>query len=56
MKQDPKKIYILENGSYTEIIYEQFCHIRSTDEEYKKANAACTLKSVQASALIVNQG
>ena len=36
MKQNPKKVYILENGSYTEITYEQFCQIRSTDEEYKK--------------------
>ena len=36
MKQDPKKVYILENDSYTEITYEQLCKIRSTDEEYKK--------------------
>lgn len=36
MNKDPKKVYILENGSYTEITYEQFCQIRSTDEEYKK--------------------
>lgn len=44
MNNDPKKVYILENGSYTEITYEQFCQIRSTEEEYKKKTdlSACT--------------
>lgn len=46
MKQDPKKVYILENGSYTEITYEQFCQIRSTDEEYKKKHRFICLHGV----------
>ncbi len=37
MNKDPKMVYILKNGSYNEITYEQFCQIRSTDEEYKKS-------------------
>lgn len=46
MNKDPKKVYILENGSYTEITYEQFCQIRSTDEEYKKKHRFLRLHGV----------
>ena len=46
MKQDPKKVYILENGSYIEITYEQLCQIRSTDEEYKKKHRFIRLHGV----------
>ena len=46
MSKDPKKVYILENGSYTEITYEQFCQIRSTDEEYKKKHRFLRLHGV----------
>lgn len=35
MKKDPKKVFILENGSYIEITYDQLCQIRNTDETYK---------------------
>ena len=46
MKQDPKKVYILENGSYIEITYEQLCQIRNTDEEYKKKHRFLRLHGV----------
>lgn len=46
MKQNPKKVYILENGSYTEITYEQFCQIHGTDEEYKKKHRFLRLQGV----------
>lgn len=46
MNKDPKKVYILENGSYTEITYEQLCQIRSTDEEYKKKHRFLRLHGV----------
>lgn len=36
MGKEPQKVYILENGSYIEITYEQFCQIRSADGEYRK--------------------
>ena len=38
MNKDPKKVYILKNGSYIEITYEQLCQIRSTDKEYDFVN------------------
>lgn len=47
MSKDPKKVYILENGSYTEITYEQFFQIRSTDEEYKKKHRFLRLHGVR---------
>ncbi len=46
MSKDPKKVYILENGSYTEITYEQLCQIRSTDEEYKKKHRFLRLHGI----------
>ncbi len=46
MNKVPKKVYILENGSYAEITYEQFCQIRSTDEEYKKNHRFLRLHGV----------
>ena len=35
MKKEPKKVFILENGSYREITYAQFCQNRDADETYK---------------------
>ena len=26
MKKEPKAVYIIENGEYTELTYEEFCH------------------------------
>ena len=46
MNKDPKKVYILENGSYTEITYEKFCQIHGTDEEYKKKHRFIRLHGV----------
>lgn len=46
MKQNPKKVYILANDGYTEITYEQFCQIRSTDEEYKKKHRFIRLHGI----------
>ena len=46
MNKDPKRVYILENGSYTEITYKQLCQIRSTDEEYKKKRRFIRLHGV----------
>lgn len=46
MKQDPQKVYILENGGYIEITYEQLCQIRSIDEEYKKKHRFLRLHGV----------
>lgn len=46
MNKDPKKVYILEDGNYTEITYEQFCQIRSSDEEYKKKHRFIRLHGV----------
>lgn len=30
----PRKVYIKENGGYTELSYEDFCHRRETDRTY----------------------
>ena len=46
MSKDPKRVYILENGSYAEITHEQLCQIRSTDEEYKKKHRFLRLHGV----------
>ncbi len=46
MNKAPKKVYIMENGSYNEITYEQFCQIRSADEEYKKKHRFIRLHGV----------
>lgn len=46
MNKAPKKVYILENGSYTEITYEQLCQIRSIDEEYKKKHRFLRLHGI----------
>ena len=34
VKSTPRKVYILENGSYTELSYEGFCHHKKTDRTY----------------------
>lgn len=34
MKYAPKKVFILENGSYKELSYEEFCTRRDTDSTY----------------------
>ena len=46
MNKKPKKVYILENGNYAEITYEELCQIRSTDEEYKKKHRFLRLHGV----------
>lgn len=30
----PRKVFILENGGYTELSYEEFCRRRKTDPSY----------------------
>ncbi len=35
MKYAPRKVYIKENGGYTELSYEDFCRRRETDRAYK---------------------
>lgn len=35
MKYAPKKVFILENGAYIEISYEEFCRHEETDTTYK---------------------
>ncbi len=35
MKYAPKKVFILENGKYIEISYEEFCRREETDTTYK---------------------
>lgn len=35
MKYAPRKVYIKENGGYTELSYEDFCRRRETDGAYK---------------------
>lgn len=35
MKYAPRKVYIKENGKYTELSYKDFCHRRETDMAYK---------------------
>ncbi|MEY8495468.1 sigma-70 family RNA polymerase sigma factor [Lachnospiraceae bacterium 29-91] len=35
MKYAPRKVYIKENGGYTELSYEDFCRRRETDGTYK---------------------
>lgn len=35
MKYAPKKVFILENGEYIEISYEEFCRREETDTAYK---------------------
>ena len=32
--KSPKKVFVLENGSYTEITYEELCHRKQTDISY----------------------
>lgn len=34
MKNAPKKVFILENGNYIKITYEEFCHRKQTDASY----------------------
>ena len=34
MKYEPRKVYIKENGSYTELSYKEFCSCRETDRAY----------------------
>ena len=34
MKTTPRKIYIIEDGSYTELSYQDFCHRKETDKSY----------------------
>lgn len=34
MKSTPRKVYILEDGSYAELSYEDFCHRKKTDGTY----------------------
>lgn len=34
MKYAPKKVFVLENGNYIEITYEEFCHRKQTDASY----------------------
>lgn len=34
MKYAPKKVFVLENGSYKELSYEEFCICRDTDTTY----------------------
>lgn len=34
MKNTPKKVFILENGNYIKITYEEFCHRKQTDASY----------------------
>ncbi|HBF7768569.1 sigma-70 family RNA polymerase sigma factor [Clostridioides difficile] len=34
MKYAPRKVYIKENGGYTELSYKEFCHRRETDGAY----------------------
>lgn len=34
MKYAPKKVFILDNGSYTELIYEEFCSLQENDVSY----------------------
>ncbi len=46
MNKDPKKVYILENGNYAEITYEELCQFRSADEEYKKKHRFLRLHGV----------
>ncbi len=35
MKYAPRKVYIKENGGYTELSYEDFCRRREADGTYK---------------------
>ena len=46
MNKNPKKVYILENGNYAEITYEELCQFRSADEEYKKKHRFLRLHGV----------
>lgn len=34
MKYAPKKVFILDNGSYTELSYEEFCSLQENDASY----------------------
>lgn len=34
MKYAPKKVFILDNGSYTELSYEEFCSLKENDVSY----------------------
>lgn len=34
MKYAPKKVFILDNGSYTELSYEEFCSLQENDVSY----------------------
>lgn len=34
MKYAPKKVFILDNGSYTELSYEEFCSLKENDISY----------------------
>lgn len=36
MKYQPRKVFILENGSYQEITYEEHCQNQQSDESYEK--------------------
>lgn len=34
MKYAPKKVFILDNGIYTELSYEKFCSLKENDVSY----------------------
>lgn len=34
MKYAPKKVFILDNGSYMELSYEEFCSLKENDVSY----------------------
>ena len=34
MKNTPKKVFILENGNYKELSYEDFCSFKENDISY----------------------
>ncbi len=34
MKYAPKKVFILDNGIYTELSYEEFCSLKDNDVSY----------------------
>lgn len=35
MKYAPKKVYILDNNTYKELTYEEFCTLKERDDLYK---------------------
>lgn len=35
MKREPKKVFMLKNGTYTELTYKKFCKLSAFDSEYQ---------------------